>query len=225
MKLPFSNARDREFRDTYVNIASRLHLAEFEMSGLMSDVLAMFERADKPTARSRFTAYIGAAFPRLDQPKLALNGAQRKRFYLMALEHRRFVNTYGKQAPQVWNDMGGWLSVTILNGLPAVERRRAESFIMAEVGERGVGVTVSTVRDLIAANGIRPRKPGRPRHADRDVAVALLRTEMIEVVRRLQTAARRSPAKRTDVDNALLDAEPVKIVEGVFRKAHRKGAA
>jgi hypothetical protein len=223
MKLPFSVARDREFRATYVDIANRLHLAEFEMAGLMSRVLALFERSDKGKAKSRFCSYIGASFPRLDQPRLALAGGTRKQYYLMAQEHRRFVRAHGRNAAQVWNNTGGWLAVTILNGLRPLERKKAEAVIAASVAERGVGITVSTVRGLLTSHDIRPRKPGRPRHAEQDVALAMIRAELATVIRRLQLAAHRQPGSRSDTDKALLNAEPANLVDGAFRKGSRKG--
>lgn len=225
MSLPFSASKDREFRATYVDIASRLHLAEFEMAGLMSNVLALFERADKSKAKSRFCAYIGASFPRLDQPRLALAGGTRKQYYLMAQEHRRLTGTHGKNAAQVWNDTGGWLAITILNGLRTLERQKAEAVIEAEIAERGVGITVSTVRGLLTTHNIRPRKPGRPRHADQDVANAMIRAELATVIRRLQLAAHRQPGSRSESDKALLSAEPANLVDGAFRKGSRKGRA
>lgn len=217
-------AKDREFRSKYRGIAARLHIASFELAGLMHAILGLYERHDRATAGRGFMDYVGKSFGRIEDPRLPLSGSTRKQYLLMAQEYRRLVKSRGEAAAaRFWNDTGGWPTIAVLSGLSEAERGRAERLLDTLLRERGIGFTSHTARHLLKSNRVRTtRKIGPERVEDRAAFESRLRAEVTDVIRRLILAGLKAPKNRTAPDEALLTADPAKLTEACFRKAGRR---
>jgi hypothetical protein len=212
-------ARHRKLVQTFRTLHGQQHRKEFDLACLMSDVLAIFEKATPRTADAAFCEYVGKAFNPSGSPHRNLPGGTRKKFLLMGKEARRFQKAHRKNPAQVWNDLGGWLSVTILNGLKVKDREKFERKLLKEIKARGVGITVSTVRTMLAREGLRPGKPGRPREADGIAKAAKVRAEFVSLVRGLQLAGLKARNRRTRADTTLLKGDPDKMVDRLLKSA------
>lgn len=212
-------ARHRKIIKTFRELHSQQHIREFDLACLMSDVLSTFEKATPPTADASFCEYVGKAFNPSGSPHRNLPGGTRKKYLLMGKEARRFKKAYRSNAAKVWNDLGGWLSITILNGLKSKDREKFERKLNAEVKARGVGITTSTVRTMLARENLRPGKPGRPRHADNEVESARVRADFVSLVKGLQLSGLKARSRRTRADLSLLKGDPDRMVDKILTPA------
>lgn len=216
---PFTPKRHREIVQTFRELHGQQHIREFDLACLMSDVLSTFEKRRRPTADASFCAYVGQAFNPSGSSHRNLPGGTRKKYLLMGKEARRFKKVYRKDAAKVWNDLGGWLSITILNGLNPKDRETFEKSLNKEITARGVGITTSTVRTMLERENLRPGKPGRPRDIDAEVRDAEIRAAFVSLIKGLQLSGLKSRAKRTRADIARLKDDPVEMVDKIMTPA------
>ena len=64
-------------------------------------------------------------------------------------------------AKQIWLDLGGWMSITLVASLTGQERSRLIKACEAKIRQLGHPISYSTVRQIAFGLGVRSRNPGR----------------------------------------------------------------